>query len=225
MIDDLVENKNRNDKEPKKLNLPPTIYEQRLNNVYLTAMMLTPDLQGFFIHPDVATFDLIKKNALFSLSISELEFKKLKSIRLVLNGSYFSSNTAPGFGSDFSFDVFYQVIKADSSNNYQPLLQIKVGTINYTNTTGVFSSLEIKRTLNLSDVINSQTFNQQEQTQITQTQYSQLSDDRIVAYLGYSPVGLTAAQQNFINLFGLSNNLNLSLLYYGESIITINDLI
>ncbi|MGL5077161.1 MAG: hypothetical protein ACRDBG_15230 [Waterburya sp.] len=224
MIDDLVENKNRNDKEPKKLNLPPTIYEQRLNNVYLTAMMLTPDSQGFFIHPDVATFDLIKKNALYSLSISELEFKKLKSIKLVLNGSYFATTTAPGFGSDFSFDVFYQVIKV-SGSSYQPLLQIKVGTVSYTNATGVFSSLEIKRTLNLSDVINAQTFNQQEQTQITQTQYSQLPDDRIVAYLGYSPVGLTAAQQNFINLFGLNNNLNLSLLYYGESIITINDLI
>ena len=205
LLESLLEKKNKEEKEPRNQLNPinktidivyGNIYSEKLTINDLPLFPLKLDGTGFLIQEN-GDIDLPPPNYLnlwYSTNSTDwrlLGFDSLDNVRLHANIQFYRRSNVPSFGSNFSFSYYLVIAQVTNPNpetvvatDYQPFVQLNLGTVNYNSATNTFSPINYNQFIDISAL----------------SQYNNLitGNLKISCYFGVIASSLTVPQKQFL---------------------------
>jgi hypothetical protein len=219
-MESLLEKQSRENKEPTAQFYGVIIPVSYKINDALT--ILKSDSSSFLIQnfsdPDYPSpnINLLELNR-NSLNAQILDLKVTSSVDLIIQSNFFARSSANSFPNNFSFDLYLSIFNVTgyTTSDYIPILQIKLGKINYDSATNQFSRVNQTTKYILSD-INLSFDPSQEKT--TKSEYDKIinGESKISIISGFNGSTLTAAQKQYMfNNRSFFNETSVIFLYKG----------
>jgi hypothetical protein len=164
-------------------------------------------------------------NIFTSKTIKKLDV--INSISLTVSGKIFLGTNqinVPAAGTDFSLPIYLLLCRPLNNNvpptvntDYQPLLAIPVGNVNYSNSSNAITPLSFTVSIDLNNLTGDKAFTPA-CTQLTQAEYDLLTNytGQISAFIGYDFLALNSTLRTFMNDVFLVNSTQYAVTWTGK---------
>lgn len=159
-----------------------------------------------------------------SLNAEQLNYDRIVKTNLIFDINWMRTTVNTNFGSDFSFDLYLNIYEMldDTVTNFDPFLQLNIGTINFDTALNKMTMLNKTIQLNLSkDITQEQIFiNGVEEDKITIEQLYRLQNGKLTfsAAIGFDVDNLSAPIKNWLyNNNSFKTRAKITFAYYGKT--------